>query len=79
MEKKLIFSFDKEGDILDISIGTPKKAISREIEDDFFVRIDPKTSKIIGLSILNFEKWFKDESDKKTIPIKAEFLLAKST
>ena len=76
MEEGLRFSFDKEADILDISIGIPKKAISREIDDDFFVRVDPKTQKVVGFSILNFEKWFKDESDKKVIPIKAEFLLA---
>lgn len=76
MEKGLRFSFDKESDILDISIGTPKKAISREVEDDFFVRIDPKTQKVVGFSILNFEKWFSDDKDKKIIPIEAEFLLA---
>ena len=45
MEEGLRFSFDKEADVLDISIGMPKKAVSREIEDDFFVRIDPKTEK----------------------------------
>jgi uncharacterized protein YuzE len=77
MEKGLRFSFDKGADILDISIGPQKKAISREVDDDFFIRIDPKTKKIVGFSILNFEKWSRDES-KKTIPIKAEFLLAKS-
>ena len=78
MEKGLRFSFDKEADILDISIGNPRSAISREVEDDFFVRIDPKTKKIVGFSILNFEKWFNDEKEKKVIPIKAEFLLARS-
>lgn len=78
MEKGLRFSFDKEADILDISIGMPKRAISREVDDDFFVRIDPKTKKVVGFSIINFEKWFKDEKDKRIIPIKAEFLLAKS-
>tara|TARA_Y100000310_G_C20445832_1_gene698353 strand:- start:312 stop:545 length:234 start_codon:yes stop_codon:yes gene_type:complete len=76
MEEGLRFSFDKESDVLDISIGKPTKAISREIEDDFFVRVDPKTEKVIGFSILNFEKWSKDEKDKRVIPIKADFLLA---
>ena len=78
MGKKLMFSFDKEGDILDISIGAPKKAISREVKDDFFVRLDPKTKKVVGFSMLNFEKWFKDESDRKIVPINAEFLLART-
>ena len=75
MEEGLRFSFDKDSDVLDISIGKPKKAISREIEDDFFVRVDTETNKVVGFSIINFEKWFKSE-DKKLIPIKAEFLLA---
>jgi len=78
MEEGLNFAFDKEGDVLDISIGKPKKAISKEVEDDFFVRVDPKTKKIIGLSILNFEKWFKGDKRKKVIPIKADFLLKSS-
>ncbi len=76
MEEGLRFSFDKEADVLDISIGKPTKAISKEIEDDFFVRVDPKTQKVVGFSILNFERWFKDEKDKKVVPIKADFLLA---
>lgn len=71
-----MFSFDKEGDVLDISIGEPKKAISREINDDFFVRIDPNTQKVVGFSLLNFEKWFKGQNDQKIIPIKADFVLA---
>lgn len=77
MEEGLRFSFDKEADVLDISIGKPTKSISKEIEDDFFVRVDPKTQKVVGFSILNFERWFKNEKDRKLIPIKAEFLLAK--
>ena len=79
MEEGLRFSFDKEADVLDISIGKPTKAISKEIEDDFFVRVDPETQKVVGFSILNFEKWFKKDRDRKIIPIKADFILAKSS
>lgn len=74
-KKNLRFSYDKKADVLDISIGNPKKAISREIDDDFFVRFDHKTGKVIGLSILNFEKWFKDLDDYRSIPMTAEFSL----
>ena len=38
MDEKLRFAYDKEGDVLDISMGEPRKAISTEIEDDFYVR-----------------------------------------
>ena len=56
MAKELIFAFDKEGDVLDISIGKPRPAISRETKDDLVIRLDPKTKKIIGFTILNFTK-----------------------
>lgn len=79
MEKRLIFSFDKEGDVLDVSIGSPKKAISRELKDDFFVRLDPKTKKVVGFSILNFESWFKNEKDRKIVPLEADFILTKTS
>lgn len=73
MAEKLRFAYDKEADILDISLGLPKEAISSEIEDDFFVRRDPTSKKVIGFSILNFEKWFNGPKDYHLIPMTAEF------
>lgn len=61
--------YDKEGDVLDVSIGEPTSAVSKELEDDIFIRVDEK-NKIVGLMILNFEKKF----DRK-IPINAKFAL----
>ena len=73
MDKKLIFSFDKEGDVLDISIGKPRKAVSEEIKEDVFVRKDQKTKEIVGFMILNFEKRFKKLGKVEEIPLKAVF------
>jgi len=75
MAEKMIFAYDREGDILDISIGKPKPALSREIADDFFVRMDIER-KIVGFMLLNFEKRFKHKSEEK-IPLEAEFNLVK--
>ena len=75
MEKKLTFSYDKEGDILDISIGKPKKAISEEVAEDFFVRLEPKTKKVVGFMVLNFEKRF-GKKKPATLPILGNFKLA---
>lgn len=75
MAKELKFSYDREGDVLDVSIGEPEEAISREVTDDFFIRISPVSGEVIGFSILNFEKWFKDKTDFKTIPLSAKFEL----
>jgi len=46
MEEGLNFSYDKESDILDVSIGKPKSAISKEVSEDVFARIDLKTNKL---------------------------------
>ena len=76
MEKqKLNFSYDNEGDILDISIGKPMKAISNEITDDFFVRIHPRTKRTVGFSILNFKKRSAKQNGEFAVPIHAEFSL----
>ncbi|MBI2119151.1 MAG: DUF2283 domain-containing protein [Elusimicrobia bacterium] len=76
MAKKIRFSYDKEGDILDISIGEPRKAISREIKDDLFIRVDVKSKEIVGFSMLNFERSFRKSGESKTIPVSAKFALA---
>src|SRR4030067_845191 len=40
--------------------------------DDIFLRVNPVSGEVVGFSILNFRKWFKDAKDIKTLPIKAE-------
>lgn len=67
--------YDKKGDVLDISIGKPQKAITKEIEENFFVRIDAKTKKIVGFMILSFGKRFQKG---KSIPLLADFKLEKA-
>lgn len=72
MGKEIRMVYDDEGDILDISIGEPEESVSKEVEDDLFLRINPISGEIIGFSILNFRKWFKDAKDTKILPVKAE-------
>jgi uncharacterized protein YuzE len=73
MEKNLKFFFDKKGDILDIAIGEQSEAISKELDNDVVMRIDPKTKEIIGFTILNFEKRFERLENSETLPIAATF------
>lgn len=74
MAEKLRFFYDKDNDILDISVGKPKKAISQELGNDVLVRVSLKTNKIIGFTILNFEKRFKLKKESQSLPIEAEFI-----
>ena len=70
MEKMRVF-YDEEEDVLDISIGKPKKAISKEIGHDVIVRKDQKGN-MIGFTVLNFQKRSEVEKGFK-IPIEAKF------
>jgi uncharacterized protein YuzE len=70
MERRLKMFFDKEGDVLDISIGDPREAISKEVGDDILIRVDPKTSEVFGITILNLEKRF-EQTKTEIFPITA--------
>jgi uncharacterized protein YuzE len=60
MEKnKLIMSYDEDADTLYLSFGKPEKAVSEKIDAHIIVRRQPQTERIIGLTILNFSKYFK--------------------
>ena len=72
-KKELRLVYDSEGDVLDVSVGEPREAVSREVDDDFFIRLDPKSEEVIGFSILNFEKWFQKKNEPKIIPLEGEF------
>ena len=69
MGKEMRMIYDDEGDVLDVSIGVPIAAVSREMDDDFFVRIEPNSGEVVGFSILNFKKWFKNSKDEKVLPL----------
>ena len=72
MGKEMRMIYDDEGDVLDVSLSVPVKAVSREMDDDFFVRIEPNSEEVVGFSILNFKKWFKNSKDEKVLPLKGE-------
>ncbi|MDI6642414.1 MAG: DUF2283 domain-containing protein [Elusimicrobiota bacterium] len=58
MEKKISISFDKEADVMYLSFGEPAKAEGEEIEEGVFARYDPKSRKLVGLTVVNFSKKF---------------------
>ena len=46
----------------------PREAISKEVGDDLLIRMDPKTSEVFGITILNFEKRF-EQTKTEIFPI----------
>ena len=77
MEKIVRCSYNKEADELNISIGKPQKAISLEISDEIYVRLHPKTKKILGFTILHFEKRAIKNDKPFSLPLIANFKISK--
>jgi len=69
MEKTIMFFYDKDNDIMDISFGKPKVAISEEVDEDIVVRIDPNSREIVGFTIINFVNVFLKRFATKEKPV----------
>ena len=69
MEKNLNIWFDKKGDFLELTVGKPVKGFFREIGDDMLERVNAKTGKVIGFSILNFSKRFDKLKETKRLQL----------
>ena len=59
MEKsQIVMSYDREADTVYISFGKPGKAVSEEVDPHFVVRRDPKTRRMMRITITNFSRYF---------------------
>lgn len=69
MDQVTTFFYDKEGDVLYITIGEPQVAVSREMDNDVLVRIQPDTGKIVGMTVLNFASRFSNLKAEQPLPV----------
>jgi uncharacterized protein YuzE len=76
MGNELRIAYDKEADVLDVSLGEPRAAVSREVEDDLFLRFDLGTDEMVGFCLINFSRWFHNVGDFKVLPIVADLALS---
>jgi len=53
--------YDREHDMLLITIGEPQEAITEEVSRGLYVRVDPDTEKIVGMTITAFRRGFLSE------------------
>jgi len=66
------YFFDREADVLYFSQRKPSsKDVSKEIDEGIVIRIDPKTKKIVGFTVLNFLK--RQVKTPIKLPLSAEF------
>ncbi|OGB93474.1 MAG: hypothetical protein A3G35_06770 [candidate division NC10 bacterium RIFCSPLOWO2_12_FULL_66_18] len=84
MAKALIYSYDKKRDVLYVSVGHPQDAISREVQPGIFVHLNPRTRKVVGYTLLDFQRRAsrtgrKAEGPTFKIPVQASFRLPLTT
>ncbi|MFN3476620.1 MAG: hypothetical protein ACK4Z6_03575 [Candidatus Methylomirabilales bacterium] len=75
MEKTLTYSYDPASDEFNLNPGDVKQAILAEIGDEVYVKLDPGTKAILGLTILHFQERFRRAKKVKAIalPLLATF------
>ncbi len=73
MKEQMKILYDKEADVLYVSLGHPKFTDYVELNDDFILRLDPETSEVVGFTIIDFAAHFAKEKPTLTVPLKAQF------
>ena len=58
MAKGLTVFYDEHADVLYLSHGEPRPAISDEVSDGILLRRDPRTQAVVGLTIIDFRTSF---------------------
>ena len=61
--------YDTVSDVLYLSFGAPRPAVSQELADDVLVRVDPETERIVGLTILNLSARFGAIGSPQRLPL----------
>jgi uncharacterized protein YuzE len=56
---KLQFSYDRDADVLYISIGSPRPAVSKEDGEGLLIRRDPDSGEVVGLTVLDYAEHFR--------------------
>jgi hypothetical protein len=76
MGAKLIFEYDRHGDILYVSTRSPyAEQESEELADGIVARLNPATGGIENLEILLFSSWVEGEKSFE-LPVSADLRLA---
>lgn len=69
IERQLRLSYDKEADVLYVSFGAPREAVSEETGEGMLLRRQPETGEIVGITVLDFEKRFERREGTAFLPI----------
>jgi uncharacterized protein YuzE len=52
----LTWEYDEEGDVLYISVGEPRPAVTIDLGESILARYDEKEKEVVGITILNVRR-----------------------
>ena len=73
MDKPLNFLYDHAADVLHMSAGHPVLFDSVPLNEQIILQLDPMTQQVVGFSMIDFLKRFKDNEEPVTVPVIATF------
>jgi len=59
----LSISYDDSSDVLYLSVGEPRAAITQEDDEGVLIRKDPATEEVVGVTILAYGRHFRHLPD----------------
>ena len=68
--------FDAKSDVMYLSFGEPREAISLEHKQGLVIRMDPETSEVVGLTIVDFMRRLSASGETLSVPIGIQKALA---
>lgn len=68
MDQELNISYDPQNDVLYLSYGKAREAVSEETEDGVFVRRDPWSDEIVGVTVIDFGRRFEQPGATLILP-----------
>ena len=71
MDQDMSVTYDLRNDVLYLSYGKPREAISEETEDGVWVRRDPYSDEIVGCTVPDFRRRFKQPGVSLILPQRA--------
>ena len=74
--KGVFLNYDTENDVLYFHFDKPKEAVSKEIADGVFVRVDPNTDEVVGFTILDLSKKSLEDRGLRVIPTEGDLTRA---
>ena len=79
MGNELMLGYDKEADVLYLSLGEPQKGMEYvELGNYVILRVHPKTRKIVGMTVTDFAKRFSSPAIPVKLSVAGEFVLTET-